>query len=191
MKTWGNIAPDNITKTYLYSFDPLKPHYYIVKLGFTGVYIIFHISAQNIVCGYSLEPPRRGGSNEYPQSMFWAEIWKISDFFYLKISFFLVMKFSVYLNRRVFVMSFFFFFLFFFFQTKRTNIFLISLWKHMKSENRWFYPPHFFPPPLMSLEFMTRNFVVNFFSDQWNFDLKMLPVIKRLTCELGTKIVDC
>ena len=31
---------------------------------------IFHISAQSIDCGYSLEPPRRGGSNEYPQSMF-------------------------------------------------------------------------------------------------------------------------
>ena len=31
---------------------------------------IFHISAQNIDCGYSLEPPRGGGSNEYPQSMF-------------------------------------------------------------------------------------------------------------------------
>ena len=31
---------------------------------------IFHISTQNIGCGYSLEPPRRGGSNEYPQSMF-------------------------------------------------------------------------------------------------------------------------
>ena len=26
---------------------------------------IFHISAQNIDCGHSLEPPRRGGSNEY------------------------------------------------------------------------------------------------------------------------------
>ena len=38
---------------------------------------ICHISAQNIDCGYSLEPPRRGGSNEYPQSMFWAEIRKI------------------------------------------------------------------------------------------------------------------
>ena len=38
---------------------------------------IFHISAQNIDCGYSLEPPHRGGSNEYPQSMFWAEITKI------------------------------------------------------------------------------------------------------------------
>ena len=31
---------------------------------------IFHISAQNIDCGYSLELPHRGGSNEYPQSMF-------------------------------------------------------------------------------------------------------------------------
>ena len=31
---------------------------------------IFHISAQNIDCGYSLELPQRGGSNEYPQSMF-------------------------------------------------------------------------------------------------------------------------
>ena len=63
-------SQDNITKTYLYNFDPLKPHFYIVKLGFTRVYIIFLISAQNIDCGYSLEPPRRGGSNEYPQSMF-------------------------------------------------------------------------------------------------------------------------
>ena len=26
---------------------------------------IFHISTQNTDCGYSLEPPRRGGSNEY------------------------------------------------------------------------------------------------------------------------------
>ena len=38
---------------------------------------IFHIYAQNIDCGYSLEPPQWGGSNEYPQSMFWAEIRKI------------------------------------------------------------------------------------------------------------------
>ena len=63
-----------ITKTYLYNFDPLKPHFYTVKLGFTGVYTIFLISAQNIDCGYLLELPRRGGSNEYPQSMFCAEI---------------------------------------------------------------------------------------------------------------------
>ena len=84
-KTWTNKGNDNyevavsllhnttshtITKTYLYNFDLLKPHFYIVKLGFTGVYIIFLISAQKIDCGYSLEPPHRGGSNEYPQSMF-------------------------------------------------------------------------------------------------------------------------
>ena len=31
---------------------------------------IFHISSKNVYCEYSLEPPRRGGSNEYPQSMF-------------------------------------------------------------------------------------------------------------------------
>ena len=46
---------------------PLKPHFYTVKLGFAGVYLFFF---QNIDCGYMLEPPRRGGSNEYPQSMF-------------------------------------------------------------------------------------------------------------------------
>ena len=32
---------------------------------------IFLIFDQNIDCGYTLEPPRRGGSNEYSQSMFW------------------------------------------------------------------------------------------------------------------------
>ena len=71
----------HIKKTYLYNFDPLKSHFYIVKLGFTGVYIIFLISAKKTIdCGYSLELPQnidykyllewRGSSNEYPQSMF-------------------------------------------------------------------------------------------------------------------------
>ena len=38
---------------------------------------IFHISAQNVDFGYSLEPPHWGSSNEYPQSLFWAEIRRI------------------------------------------------------------------------------------------------------------------
>ena len=80
-----------ITKTYLCNFDPLKPHFYIVKLGFTRVYIIFLISAQNIDCGYSLEPSWWGSFNEYTQSMFCAEIWKISEFF--------IGKFSVFGNK--------------------------------------------------------------------------------------------
>ena len=66
----NKISDIHIRKTCLYNFDPLKPYFYMVILGFTGVYIIFFISAQNIDCGYSLEPPRRGGSNVYPQSMF-------------------------------------------------------------------------------------------------------------------------
>ena len=61
----------NITKTCLYNFDPFKPHFYIVKQRFTWVYIIFLILLKKpIYCRYSLEPPCRSGSNEYPQSMF-------------------------------------------------------------------------------------------------------------------------
>ena len=54
---------------------------------------IFHISAQNIDCGYSLEPHRRGGSNEYPQSMFSSENKKTNiypgkpRFYYIKVGF--------------------------------------------------------------------------------------------------------
>ena len=53
----------------------------------------FHISFQNIDCGYSLEPPRRGGSNEYPQSMFLSRNKKINvypckpQFYYIKVGF--------------------------------------------------------------------------------------------------------
>ena len=36
-----------------------------------------HISAQKIDCEYSFEPPRRGGSNEYPQSMFLSRYKKV------------------------------------------------------------------------------------------------------------------
>ena len=54
---------------------------------------IFHISAQNIDCGYSLEPPQRGGSNEYPQSMFLSRNKKHNayhckpQFYYIKVGF--------------------------------------------------------------------------------------------------------
>ena len=52
---------------------------------------IFHVSAQNIDCGYSLEPLRRGGSNEYPQSMFLSRNKKTNaypckpQFYYIKV----------------------------------------------------------------------------------------------------------
>ena len=67
----------------------------------------FHISAQNIDCGYSLEPPWRGNSNEYPQSMFLSRNKKNSvhpckpQFYYTKVGFKGV---GSKLYRRVFVM---------------------------------------------------------------------------------------
>ena len=104
VRRYGISVCGSITKTCLYNFDPHKPLFYVVKLGFTRVCIISLISAQRHNLWYALEPPLRGGSNAYPQSMFWAEILRMSDFFVWKFSF-LVVKFSVYLNRRVFVMQ--------------------------------------------------------------------------------------
>ena len=56
---------------------------------------IFHISAQNIDCGYSLElpQPQRGSSNQYPQSMFLSRTKKNNvypckpQFYYIKVGF--------------------------------------------------------------------------------------------------------
>ena len=53
----------------LYNFDSLIPHFYIVKRVCRGIHYLSYF-AKNIDCGYSLEPPHRGDSNEYPQSMF-------------------------------------------------------------------------------------------------------------------------
>ena len=70
---WGATCPIRSV------FSPLRKHAYsnILKILSPKKWTfsdknsyIFPISAQNIDCGYSLEPPRRGGSNVYPQSMF-------------------------------------------------------------------------------------------------------------------------
>ena len=67
----------------------------------------FHISAQNIDCGYSLELPCQGSSNEYPQSMFLSRNKKNNaylckpQFYYIKVGF----RGSI-LYRHVFVMIF-------------------------------------------------------------------------------------
>ena len=86
-------------KTCLYNFDLLKPHFYTLKVGFTGYTLFFLFLLKNIECGYSLEPPHRGGSNEYPQSMKNIRIFLSKNFH------FLLVKFSVYLNRHVFEMA--------------------------------------------------------------------------------------
>ena len=82
-KTLRKHAYSNILK-----ISPPETESFQVK-----ILIFFHISAQNIDCGYSLEPPRRGGSNEYPQSMFLSRNKKNNvypskpQFYYIKVGF--------------------------------------------------------------------------------------------------------
>ena len=83
-----------ITKTrlfkymYIENFTNKKWQFFQIKNS-----DIFHFSAKNIDCGYSLEPPRRGGSNEYPQSMFLSRNNKNNvypcklQFYYIKVGF--------------------------------------------------------------------------------------------------------
>ena len=83
-----------ITRTYLYNSDPFKPHFYKVKLGFTCVYIIFLFLLKNIDCGYSLCLSDLCFEQKYE---------KYQNFLSENFQF-LEVKFSIYLNRYVFVM---------------------------------------------------------------------------------------
>ena len=68
----------------------------IVKRGFTGVVLFFLFLLQNIDCGCSLEPPRLGSSNVYPQAMFGAKIRKNVKMYLPKIFIFTTLKVTVY-----------------------------------------------------------------------------------------------
>ena len=52
------------SRKHAYKFDPLKPHFYIANWGLQG-YTLFFLFPLKKHTGYALEPPRRGGSNEY------------------------------------------------------------------------------------------------------------------------------
>ena len=58
----------NLAHAIYRDFSSLKIENFQLKI--LDIFLIF---AQNIDCEYSLEPPRRVGSNEYPQSMFWSK----------------------------------------------------------------------------------------------------------------------
>ena len=94
---------------------PRKHDFYIVKLGFAGVYLFFLFLLENIDCGYTLEPlgdcgyalepPRRGGSNVYPQSMFSSKNKKnIKNFLKFSIENFQFLQFQInlYITRGCF-----------------------------------------------------------------------------------------
>ena len=70
MAAMTKVYPFPITKTCLFKYTEnftTKKGEFLDKKSDS-----FHISAQNLGCRYSLEPHRRGSSNEYPQSMFLA-----------------------------------------------------------------------------------------------------------------------
>ena len=57
---------ENLSMQYTDFFSAVKIENFIGK-----IIDVLNIFAQNIDFGYTLEPPQRGGSNEYPQSLFW------------------------------------------------------------------------------------------------------------------------
>ena len=75
---------ENTSRKHTYIIlTPLNPNF-----NKTGVYrrlhYVFLLLLKYIDCGYSLEPPRQGGSNEYPQSMFLSRNMKTIRIFYPK-----------------------------------------------------------------------------------------------------------
>ena len=67
--------------------------------------MFFLFLLQNIDCGYSLEPPRRGGSNVYPQSMFGAKVRKIGIPLHTPVLLYVLSKNKK--NIKIFPMKFF------------------------------------------------------------------------------------
>ena len=98
-----------ITKTYLKNFDPLKSYFKLVhvKPGFTGVYIIFLISAQKhrlwvLVRATSARRLYRAPTqNVLSTNMKKYQRFFFFVFFFLKKSVLEVCFFSIYLNRHV------------------------------------------------------------------------------------------
>ena len=68
----GLKCKENSTETCPYNMQKLFSSIKIEKFHWKR-FDIFRIFDQNIDCGYRLEPPHGGGSNEYPQSMFWRK----------------------------------------------------------------------------------------------------------------------
>ena len=78
---WYKKGLGNLVLHPTISYNQKEKHYENMPMQYTEIFIgvknenfqqkkfdIFLIFAQNIDCGYTFKPPRRGGSNEYPQS---------------------------------------------------------------------------------------------------------------------------
>ena len=86
------VISQNISKTRLFNYiENFTTKNWKFSDKNNDIFFIFLL--KNIDCGYSLEPPRRGGSNEYQQSMFLSRDKKTSvypckpQFYYIKVGF--------------------------------------------------------------------------------------------------------
>ena len=81
---------------------PETPLLYSKTGVYKGIHYFFLFLLKNIDCGYSLEPPRRGGSNDTHNLSFELKYEKYQGFFLSENVQFLEVKFSIYLNRGLF-----------------------------------------------------------------------------------------
>ena len=94
-----------ITKTYLYNFDPLKPHFYIRKRVYRGIHYFHYFCSKTKIVGTRKNRLTDAVLTSTHNLCFEQKYEKISVFYLIFFFQFLEMKFSVYLNRRVFVMT--------------------------------------------------------------------------------------
>ena len=99
----SSYACESITKTRLYNFYPLKPHFYIVKLGFTSVCIILLISAQKHRLWVLVRTALTRRFLRVPTIYVLSRNVKNIRVFLSENFQFLEVKFSIYLNRHIFV----------------------------------------------------------------------------------------
>ena len=88
----GSVPMNNHFETHTIKITIItKTSLFIFTKNFTTKKL--KISAESMDCGYSLEPPRRGGSNEYPQSMLLSRNKKTNiypcklQFYYINVGF--------------------------------------------------------------------------------------------------------
>ena len=109
LKTFRPVRKHNIyctsRKHTFIILTPLKPHFYLVKLGFTGVYIIFLISDQKHRLWVLVRTASARQFLWVPTIYVLSRNMKDIRNFLSENSQILEMKFSIYLNRRVFVMK--------------------------------------------------------------------------------------
>ena len=96
----GTCLLINIRKTCPCNVYPLKPHFYIAKLGYAGVYLFFLVLLQNIDCGHSLEPPRVPTINVLSKTMKNIKFFSSENFHFYNQKIFCILHGQVFVIKK-------------------------------------------------------------------------------------------